>query len=221
MSGSALVVRRPTPRWKRLTDVVVAAVALVVAAPVLTVVAGAIALTLGRPVLFRQRRGGHGGAEFSILKFRTMTEATDAAGTLLPDAQRRHWLGDLLRRTSLDELPTLWNILRGDMSIVGPRPLFAKYLGRYDDRQARRHEVVPGLTGLAQVRGRNALTWDEKFELDLYYVEHRSPVLDLRIVLETVRAVFTGEGADGAELTEEFRGTSAPSSAAEVESAAG
>lgn len=178
---------------KRAFDLVTAAVLLVISAPIQSVVAAAVALKLGRPVLFRQPRPGLNGEIFTMLKFRTMLPVDPARG-LESDADRLTSFGHKLRSTSLDELPTLWNVLRGDMSLVGPRPLLVEYLDRYTPRQARRHEVRPGVTGLAQVSGRNALSWEEKFELDVEYVERRSLSLDLRILFATVRSVLRRQG---------------------------
>lgn len=190
---------------KRALDASVAAVGLVATAPLQAVVALAVLAKHGRPVLFRQPRPGKGGRVFELVKFRTM---------LLPDAQRVSDadrltpLGRFLRSTSLDELPTLWNVLKGDMSLVGPRPLLVQYLERYSPEQARRHEVRPGVTGLAQVRGRNGLDWDEKLALDVEYVDHRSFALDLRILWETVAVVLLRRGisADGHVTMAEFQG---------------
>ncbi|MEM6295137.1 MAG: sugar transferase [Myxococcota bacterium] len=179
---------------KRGADVALASVALVAAAPVLAAVGIAVRSKLGSPVLFRQRRAGKHGQPFEILKFRTMTDARDASGNLLPDAQRLTPFGQWLRSTSLDELPELLNVLRGTMSLVGPRPLHLRYLERYDDRQARRHDVRPGITGLAQVRGRNALGWPERLELDVRYVDSVSLRQDLRILLETVVVTLRRDG---------------------------
>ena len=161
---------------------------------VLIVVALLVRMNLGGPVFFRQRCPGREGRIFELIKFRTMTSATDKEGDLLPDADRLTLFGRWLRATSLDELPELVNILRGEMSLVGPRPLLVEYLPRYSDRQARRHEVPPGLTGLAQINGRNALSWEEKFEWDVAYVETRSLGLDLRILFRTVWKVFQRDG---------------------------
>jgi sugar transferase EpsL len=196
-------------RTKRLLDVVVAVTLLILLSPVLCVTAALVAAATGRPVLFRQQRPGLGGKAFTIVKFRTMRDATDASGNPLPDAQRITRLGRFLRRTSLDELPELVNILRGDMSLVGPRPLLLEYLPRYTDEQMRRHEVRPGITGWSQVNGRNALTWDEKFALDVWYVDHRSMRLDLQILLKTIGNVVKGEGIShpGVATMEPFRGT--------------
>ncbi|MBE7450861.1 MAG: sugar transferase [Kofleriaceae bacterium] len=196
---------------KRALDVVGAGVALALAAPVLGATALAIAATMGRPVLFRQRRPGRGGVPFTILKFRTMREV-DAAGDEASDAARLTRLGRWLRSTSLDELPELWNVVRGDMSLVGPRPLLEQYLPLYSPEQARRHEVRPGLTGWAQIHGRNALRWEEKFALDTWYVDHWSFTLDLAILARTVAIVLRRQGiAHGGEATmPPFTGTSSP-----------
>ncbi len=176
--------------------------------PVLAVVAVLVRLKLGSPVFFRQKRPGLNGVIFEMVKFRTMTDARDAQGKLLPDAVRLTPFGRFLRSTSLDELPELWNVLRGDMSLVGPRPLLVQYLERYSPRQARRHEVRPGITGLAQVKGRNALSWEEKFEWDVRYVETRSLALDLKILWLTVAAVVfrKGSSAAGGATRGEFGG---------------
>ena len=165
-----------------------------VLSPLLLVIGLAVRLRMGSPVLFRQTRPGLGGRPFELLKFRTMTDRRGPDGALLPDAERLTWIGRLLRRTSLDELPELVNVLRGDMSLVGPRPLLMEYLALYTPEQARRHEVRPGITGWAQVNGRNATTWDERFAHDRYYVEHRSLRLDLHILKRTVIQVLTGAG---------------------------
>lgn len=194
---------------KRLLDVAVSAALLVLAAPVMAALALVIRARLGRPVLFRQQRPGLRERPFVLLKFRTMTEARDARGRPLPDAARLTPLGGWLRRTSLDELPQLWNVLAGQMSLVGPRPLLIDYLPRYSPEQARRHLAKPGLTGWAQVRGRNALSWEQKFALDLWYVDHSSFVLDLRILAETIWRVLRARGIHqpGQATAEEFRGT--------------
>ena len=193
---------------KRLIDVAVAASVLVAGAPVFVATAALVYLDLGRPLLFRQNRVGLGGRAFELLKFRTMHDAVDRAGRVLPDHERLTRIGRLLRASSLDELPQLINVLRGDMSIVGPRPLLVEYLPRYSPDQARRHEVKPGITGLAQVAGRNRLSWPEKFALDVYYVDHRSVALDLEILARTVAAVIKREGisAAGEATMPEFRG---------------
>ena len=163
---------------------------------------------MGPPALFRQQRPGRNGERFTLLKFRTMRDATDAAGQPLPDAERLTPLGEFVRRSSLDELPQLLNVLRGDMSLVGPRPLLMEYLPLYSARQARRHEVRPGITGWAQVNGRNALGWPEKLEMDVWYVENRSFLLDLKILLLTVGRVLARSGISqpGAATMEKFRG---------------
>lgn len=190
---------------KRWFDVLGAAMALVVLSPVLAGVAAFVALRLGRPVLFIQIRAGRDGRAFRMYKFRTMTDARDASCALLPDDARLTAAGKFLRSTSLDELPELWNILMGHMSLVGPRPLLMRYLERYSPEQARRHAVRPGLTGLAQVSGRNALSWENKFALDTWYVDHQSFLLDLRILIRTAFRVFDRDGinaANDATMTE-------------------
>ena len=179
---------------KRALDVVGAVVGLVVLSPLLLVIAIAVRLAQGRPVLFRQTRPGRFGVPFELCKFRTMTERRGPDGELGRDADRLTRLGRFLRRTSLDELPELLNVLRGDMSLVGPRPLLMEYLPLYSVEQARRHEVRPGITGWAQVNGRNAQTWPERFDLDVWYVDHASLRLDLEILRRTVATVLHGEG---------------------------
>jgi lipopolysaccharide/colanic/teichoic acid biosynthesis glycosyltransferase len=179
---------------KRLLDVVVSAVVLLLLSPLLLAVGIAVRVLIGRPVLFRQRRPGLHGVPFELLKFRTMTDAVDAGGRPLPDAQRLGRFGAMLRELSIDELPELVNVFRGEMSLVGPRPLLMQYLDRYDATQARRHDVPPGITGWAQINGRNAISWEERFALDVWYVDHRSLWLDLRILVNTVRKVFRREG---------------------------
>jgi lipopolysaccharide/colanic/teichoic acid biosynthesis glycosyltransferase len=193
---------------KRALDAAGAGAALVVLAPVIAAVAGVTRVAIGSPVLFRQRRPGLGGRPFEMLKFRTMTDARGPDGKLLSDAERLTRFGKWLRSTSLDELPELWNVLRGDMSLVGPRPLLMGYLELYSARQARRHEVRPGLTGLAQVRGRNAIDWPERLEHDVEYVDRLSLSLDLRIILDTVRVIFGRHGvsAEGEATMPLFRG---------------
>lgn len=182
------------PVAKRALDVAGAGFGLAAASPIMALTAIAIAYDLGRPVFFLQVRPGKGGLPFGMLKFRTMRDAVDASGRQLPDAARLTRLGRFLRSTSLDELPELWNVLRGEMSLVGPRPLLTEYLPRYSPAQARRHEVLPGVTGWAQIRGRNALSWEEKFALDVWYVDHASFWLDLRILAGTVGAVLRRDG---------------------------
>lgn len=175
---------------KRGLDILISAVALVVLSPVFLIVAILVRCKLGSPVIFHQERPGYHEKIFRLYKFRSMTDEKDEQGNLLPDSVRLTKFGKMLRATSLDELPELWNILKGDMSLVGPRPLLVKYLPLYNKRQKHRHDVPPGLTGWAQVNGRNAISWEEKFELDLYYVENQSFLLDLKILLQTVLVVF-------------------------------
>ena len=189
MAGTA----QPYDPIKRLLDIVASAVALVLLSPVIALVAITVAVRLGRPVLFVQPRPGRDGRIFLLRKFRSMRDVDEARG-LVSDADRLTSFGRALRATSLDELPSLWNVLRGDMSIVGPRPLLVEYLPRYTPQQARRHEVRPGITGLAQASGRNALAWEDKFALDVEYVDNRSLGLDARIVLATIRSVIVREG---------------------------
>jgi lipopolysaccharide/colanic/teichoic acid biosynthesis glycosyltransferase len=179
---------------KRLFDMAAALGGLILIWPILLLIALVVRVGLGAPVLFRQPRPGLGGKPFMLLKFRTMTDARDAAGELLPDGQRLTRLGRLLRRSSLDELPELINVLRGDMSLVGPRPLLMEYLPYYSAEQARRHEVRPGLTGWAAIHGRNATTWPERLAQDVWYVDHRSMALDCQILLRTVAKVIRQEG---------------------------
>lgn len=194
---------------KRLIDTVLAAAVLALAAPVVLVIALAIRASMGRPVLFRQVRPGLHGRLFCIYKFRTMTDARDAQGRLLPDGDRLTLLGRFLRSTSLDELPQLWNVLRGEMSLVGPRPLLPEYLDRYTPEQARRHEVRPGITGWAQVNGRNATTWEERLRQDVWYVDNWSLWLDFKILWMTVVKVLRREGVskEGHATMPEFMGT--------------
>lgn len=194
---------------KRLLDIVLSGGALILLAPVLAVLAILVRIKLGSPVIFCQPRPGKDGKIFNLYKFRSMNEARDEAGNLLPDEVRLTKFGRLLRATSLDELPELWNILRGDMSIVGPRPLLVKYLPLYNEEQKHRHDVRPGLTGWAQVNGRNAISWEEKFRLDVWYVEHLSFAVDVKTVFLTVKKVFCREGISSgtAATMEEFRGT--------------
>ena len=176
--------------------------------PLMTLIALVIWMTMGRPVLFRQMRPGRHGRPFGVYKFRTMTEARDAKGALLGDAERLTRVGRFLRSLSLDDLPNLLNVVRGEMSLVGPRPLLMQYLERYTPQQARRHEVLPGMTGWAQIHGRNVLTWEEKFRLDVWYVDHWSPGLDVRILLITLWKVITREGISqpGEATAKEFMG---------------
>jgi lipopolysaccharide/colanic/teichoic acid biosynthesis glycosyltransferase len=175
-------------------------------------IAAVVRFAIGKPVLFRQTRPGKNGKLFTMYKFRTMTDRKDNSGVLLPDVERLTSLGRFLRASSLDELPELWNVLKGDMSVVGPRPLLPKYLPRYTPKQRRRHHVKPGITGWAQVNGRNALSWEQRFDLDVWYVDNRTLALDLRILAMTVLAVLarTGISADGHATMPEFRGVCAP-----------
>jgi sugar transferase EpsL len=194
---------------KRAFDVVIATMVLIIASPLLLLVALAVRVNLGAPVLFRQRRPGLGGRPFTMVKFRTMRDAVGRDGRALPDADRLTPFGKLLRSTSLDELPELWNVLRGDMSLVGPRPLLMEYLDRYTPEQARRHDVRPGVTGWAQVHGRNAVSWEERFRLDVWYVEHQSLSLDLQILVRTFTTVLrrTGVSAQGEATMSVFEGS--------------
>ena len=191
---------------KRLLDVVLSALGLIMLSPVLLALAIAIRLGLGAPILFRQVRPGLRGRPFTLYKFRSLTADPDGTRS---DAERLTRLGSLLRRTSLDELPELWNVLRGDMSLVGPRPLLMEYLPLYTAEQARRHDVRPGITGWAQINGRNAISWEEKFRLDLWYVDHRGLLLDLRILALTLGRVIAGEGISepGQATATPFRGS--------------
>lgn len=193
---------------KRILDVAGALVGLIVLSPLLLLIAILVRLRLGAPVLFRQVRPGLRGKPFELLKFRTMTDARDEGGNLLPDAVRLTPFGRWLRSTSLDELPELFNVLKGDMSLVGPRPLLIAYLDRYTPEQARRHEMKPGITGWAQIHGRNTLTWEEKFKLDVWYVDNWTIWLDLKILFLTLWKVITRQGisAPGHATMPEFKG---------------
>jgi sugar transferase EpsL len=197
---------------KRSIDVVGAIVLLIVLSPAFVWLAWRTRRELGTPILFSQERPGLAGRTFRILKFRTMTDARDSANNLLPDAARLTAFGCWLRSTSLDELPALWNVLRGDMSLVGPRPLLIQYLDRYTPEQARRHEVRPGITGWAQVNGRNAISWNEKLKLDVWYVDHHGFWLDVRILAVTLWKVVRRDGiaAEGEATMPEFMGTRSP-----------
>lgn len=194
---------------KRLIDVGMTVIALALAWPVLLGLAVLVRIKHGPPILFRQTRPGLHGRPFRLIKFRTMRSAFDAQGRPLPDAERLTRLGRWLRATSLDELPELWNVLRGDMSLVGPRPLLMEYLPLYSAEQARRHEGKPGITGWAQVNGRNNLSWEEKFELDVWYVEHQSLWLDIKIMAFTIKKVLLREGisAQGEDTMPRFTGS--------------
>ena len=196
-------------RIKRCLDFVLFLCGFIVLSPVLLVLFILVRVKLGSPVLFKQERPGKGEKIFTLCKFRTMTDARDEKGELLPDEVRLTKFGRLLRATSLDELPELFNILKGDMSVIGPRPLLVRYLPRYNSFQRRRHEVRPGLTGLAQVNGRNALTWEEKFEYDVRYVDNLTFAMDVRIFFATVRAVLKHEGinSETSATMEEFMGS--------------
>src|SRR5690554_405870 len=194
---------------KRLLDIAVSLLGLLVLAPVFVVVACVVRRKLGAPVFFRQTRPGRDGKPFQMVKFRTMLDATDKEGNPLPDDQRMTRFGSFLRSTSLDELPELWNVLKGDMSLVGPRPLLMEYLPLYSPEQYRRHEVRPGITGWAQVNGRNALSWEDRFRLDVWYVDNRSMVLDIKILFLTVKKVLVRDGIseEGGVTMSKFNGT--------------
>ena len=214
MNGTAVQTKHapygPYERFlKRPLDFCCALLALIVFCWLLGIVALLVRVKLGSPVIFCQERPGKDEKIFKLYKFRTMTDERDENGNLLPDEVRLTRFGQVLRSTSLDELPELWNILKGDMSIVGPRPLLVKYLPLYNDEQRRRHEVRPGLTGLAQVNGRNAITWEEKFSHDVQYVDHVSFLADVKIVIQTVKKVLKHEGisSDSSVTMEEFKGT--------------
>ncbi|GAB4469695.1 MAG: sugar transferase [Anaerolineales bacterium] len=200
---------KPIPMIKRLFDLVVSILLLLILSPILILIAILVWITHGSPVLFRQQRPGYLGKPFVCYKFRTMNERRDAEGNYLPDEQRLTRLGKFLRSTSLDELPELFNVVRGEMSLVGPRPLLMQYLDRYTPEQARRHEVLPGITGWAQVNGRNALSWEEKFRLDVWYVDHWSFWLDLKILAFTLIKVLRREGisSEGYATAPEFMGS--------------
>lgn len=197
------------PVSKRLMDLLITIPGVLILLPLMVLVAAAVLIVDGPPVLFRQKRPGLRGEIFTVYKFRTMKTSADKNGSPLPDSQRVTPFGKFLRATSLDELPELWNVLRGEMSIVGPRPLLVEYLPRYSAEQARRHKVLPGVTGWAQINGRNALTWEEKFNLDVWYVDNWSLRLDLKILLITVVKVIKREGISqpGQATMEEFKGS--------------
>jgi len=199
-------------RAKRLFDLVAATSAAVVLSPLIAVVAALVRVRLGPPVIFRQTRPGLGGRPFTIYKFRTMVDTRDANGALLPSVERTPAFGHRLRSLSLDELPELWNVIKGDMSLVGPRPLITAYLPRYNPEQARRHDVRPGITGLAQVSGRNAISWDEKFALDVRYVDTHDLPMDVAILARTIGAVVSGKGVRYSEDVDmpEFLGIESP-----------
>ncbi|WP_160255830.1 sugar transferase [Acinetobacter indicus] len=184
---------------KRFLDIIIASTALLVLSPLYAYVAYKVRKNLGSPVIFRQVRPGLHGKPFEMIKFRTMTDERDSEGNLLPNEQRLPKFGKILRATSLDEMPELWNVIKGDMSIVGPRPLLMEYLPLYNEEQAKRHNVRPGMTGHAQVNGRNAISWEKKFELDVWYVENQSIWLDFKIMLQTVKKVLIKEGINQSE----------------------
>ena len=194
---------------KRAFDIAASTSALVVLSPVLAITAHKVKKELGSPVLFRQTRPGLHGKPFEMIKFRTMKDATDKEGNALPDSERLTEFGKKLRASSLDELPELWNVLKGDMSLVGPRPLLMEYLPLYSAEQAKRHNVRPGVTGYAQVNGRNSLSWEDKFKLDTWYVEHQSLWLDMKILLKTVKKVIIKDGisAEGEATMTKFTGS--------------
>ncbi|MGN5519651.1 sugar transferase [Halopseudomonas sp. Lyrl_26] len=196
---------------KRVLDVVASALGLLLLSPVILVIAWQVRRNLGAPVFFRQTRPGLNGRPFQMVKFRTMKDAVDAEGNPLPDSERLTPFGQFLRSSSLDELPELWNVLKGDMSLVGPRPLLMEYLPLYSPEQYRRHEVRPGVTGWAQVNGRNSLSWDEKFKLDVWYVDNRSLWLDIKILFLTVKKVLVRDGisAEGEATMSRFMGNDA------------
>lgn len=194
---------------KRLLDIVIASSALVLLSPVYAFVAYKVRKNLGSPVLFRQTRPGLHGQPFEMIKFRSMKDALDTAGNPLPDSERLTPFGKMLRATSLDEMPELWNVIKGDMSIVGPRPLLMEYLPLYNSEQAKRHDVRPGITGYAQVNGRNAISWEKKFELDTWYVNNQSLWLDFKIMLKTVKKVLAKDdiSAEGDVTMHKFTGS--------------
>lgn len=194
---------------KRLFDIAISGAVLILLAPVMIFLAALIRLNMGSPAIFRQVRPGLNGAPFGMIKFRTMTNISNSRGELLDDRDRLTRLGRFLRATSLDELPELWNVLKGEMSLVGPRPLLMEYLPLYSVQQMRRHEVRPGITGWAQINGRNAISWEKKFELDVWYVDNRSLLLDLKIILLTLLRVFSRKGisAEGEATMPRFKGS--------------
>ncbi len=194
---------------KRLLDIVIASIALILLSPVYFIVARKVKKNLGSPVLFRQVRPGLHGKPFEMIKFRTMKDAVDANSNPLPDSERLTPFGKMLRATSLDEMPELWNVIKGDMSIVGPRPLLVEYLPLYNEEQAKRHHVRAGIRGYAQVNGRNAISWEKKFELDTWYVENQSLWLDFKIMLKTVKKVLAKDdiSAEGEVTMSKFTGT--------------
>ena len=210
MIGNESMSQRINKIIKRSFDVLASALGLIILSPVLLILALLVRINLGSPVFFRQERPGLHEKIFRLYKFRSMRDAVDKDGNELPDEQRLGRFGKLLRASSLDELPELFNVLKGEMSLVGPRPLLVKYLPLYNAEQHRRHDVLPGITGWAQVHGRNAISWEEKFRLDVWYVDHWTPLLDLKILFLTVKKVFIHEGisAENQVTTEEFKGNS-------------
>lgn len=193
---------------KRLLDIIISFCALIILSPLLLYLAYKIKVKIGSPVLFKQQRPGLNGIPFNMIKFRTMRDANDKDGNPLPDEERMTVFGTKLRNMSLDELPELWNVLRGDMSLVGPRPLLMQYLSLYNTKQMRRHEVRPGITGWAQVNGRNSISWKEKFNLDVWYIDNHSLLLDLKILFLTIQKAYKKDGisAEGHVTVEPFRG---------------
>ncbi|HHI5411142.1 TPA: sugar transferase [Vibrio metoecus] len=193
---------------KRMFDIILSLFALLIFSPIIAIIAFKIRQNLGSPVLFHQIRPGRGGKPFQMVKFRSMKDAIDSQGNPLPDSERMTVFGNKLRNSSLDELPELWNVLKGEMSLVGPRPLLMEYLPLYSEEQARRHEVRPGVTGWAQINGRNAISWEEKFKLDVWYVDNHSFWLDIKILVLTVKKVFVKEGisAEDHVTMPEFKG---------------
>lgn len=194
---------------KRLFDILISLILLIAFSPIMFLVSRKVAKKLGKPVLFKQKRPGLNGKVFEMIKFRSMRDAKDKFGSLLPDSERLTDFGLKLRSSSLDELPGLWNVLIGDMSLVGPRPLLVEYLPLYNKRQSKRHDVRPGITGWAQVNGRNAISWEDKFELDVWYVENRTFWLDIKILFLTVKKVFIKDGisAEGEVTMSKFKGS--------------
>lgn len=202
------VMLNKTPTIKRILDFVLSIIIMLVCLPVMLIVGLIIFLTEGKPIFFFHERPGKDGQPFKLIKFRSMRNARDAEGNLLPDGERITNFGNFIRKTSIDELPELINVLRGEMSLVGPRPLLMQYVDRYSQQQFRRHEVLPGITGWAQVNGRNAISWNEKFMLDIWYIDHWSVWLDIKILLLTVWKVISGEGISqaGRATMDEFMG---------------
>lgn len=203
-------VKRKTPFSKRLLDIILSAIILILASPLLLLTAVLIFLSYGAPIFFKHERPGKDGLPFKLIKFRSMRDARDQKGNILPDAERITRFGRFIRRTSIDELPEFYNVLRGDMSLVGPRPLLMQYLKRYSVEQARRHDVLPGVTGWAQINGRNAISWDDKFKYDLWYIDHWTFWLDVKIIFLTIWKVLKGDGVSqpGRATMDEFMGNS-------------